>query len=296
MRSSLTPLCPPPTKAAVPLIFVIGLLALALGGCAAVAPGERGVKRTLGDLDTVVYPPGLVWHNFFVTTVVRLPVRTQNLEVKLNLPSREGLTVQAEISILYRLRPEAVPMILENVGEFYERTLVLPTFRSAAADISSRHIAKDMHSKERKQIEDEIATRLREELNPRGFEIERVLLKSISLPPGLSVAIEEKLASEQEAQRMTFVLERERREAERRRVEAEGIRDAQLIIDGGLTPMLIQYRSLEAFLALAKSPNAKVIITDGRAPLLLGGDEAGVQVPATGKRTIKTPAPAASAR
>lgn len=272
---------------------LLTLLALALGGCAAVAPGERGVKRTLGDLDTEVYPPGLVWHNFLVTTVVRLPVRTQNLEVKLNLPSREGLTVQAEISILYRLRPEAVPMILENVGEGYEQTLVLPTFRSAAADISSRHIAKDMHSKERKQIEDEIATRLREELTPRGIEIERVLLKSISLPPGLSVAIEEKLASEQEAQRMTFVLERERREAERRRVEAEGIRDAQLIIDGGLTPMLIQYRSLEAFLALAKSPNAKVIITDGRAPLLLGGDADDAQVvPATRKRAPKSPAAA----
>lgn len=270
-----------------------GIFAFSLGGCATVAPGERGIKRTLGDLDTVVYPPGVVWHNFFVTTVVRLPVRTQNLEVRLNLPSREGLTVQSEISILYRIRPDAVPALLETVGESYERTLVLPTFRSAAADVSSRHNAKEMHSKERKAIEDEIAARLREELTPRGFDIERVLLKSISLPAGLSAAIEEKLAAEQEAQRMAFVLDRERREAERRVVEAEGIRDAQLIIDGGLTPMLIQYRSLEAFLALAKSPNAKVIITDGRAPLLLGIDEAGVVAPPTPGKTSKRPNAAA---
>lgn len=259
----------------------VGLFVLVLSGCATVSPGERGVKRTLGELDTTVYEPGLVWHNFFVTSVVRLPVRTQNLEVKLNLPSKEGLTVQSEISILYRIRPEAVPMILENVGERYERVLVLPTFRSAAADISSRHNAKEMHSKERKAIEDEISVRLREELGPRGIEIERVLLKSISLPIGLSNAIEEKLAAEQEAQRMAFVLDREKREAERRRVEAEGLRDAQLIIDGGLTPMLIQYRSLEAFTALAQSPNAKIIITDGKAPLLLGGgDEVMPVVPA----------------
>ena len=242
-------------------------------GCATVSPGERGVKRTLGALDDTVYPPGLVWHNFFVTTVVRLPVRTQNLEVNLPLPSKEGLTVQSEISILYRIRPESVPAVLELVGQNYEKSLVLPTFRSAAADISSRHNAKEMHSKERLAIEQEVTERLRQELGPRGFEIERVLLKSILLPRGLARAIEVKLAAEQEAQRMAFVLDRERREAERRRIEAEGIRDAQKIIDGGLTPMLIQYRSLETFSELARSPNAKVIITDGKAPFLIQADE-----------------------
>ncbi|MFN3201177.1 MAG: prohibitin family protein [Bradymonadia bacterium] len=246
-------------------------LAPGLINCATIQPGERGVKRTLGDLDTEVHEPGLVWFNFFVTSIVRMPVRTQNLEVNLPLPSKEGLTVQSEISILYRIKPESVPAVIEEIGERYEKSLVLPTFRSAAADISSRHNAKEMHSKERKAIELEITERLREELEPRGFEIERVLMKSISLPTGLSQAIEQKLAAEQEAQRMAFVLDRERREAERRRVEAEGIKDAQLIIDGGLTPMLIQYRSLEAFRELAKSPNAKVIITNGQAPMLIGG-------------------------
>ncbi|MEQ8984423.1 MAG: SPFH domain-containing protein, partial [Deltaproteobacteria bacterium] len=171
--------------------------------------------------------------------------------------------------ILYRIRPEAVPRVLEDIGEDYQYSVVLPTFRSAAADISARHSAKDMHSRERNEIEREITARLREELGPRGFEIERVLLKSIVLPKGLSLAIEEKLSAEQEAQRMAFVLDREKREAERRRVEATGIRDAQKIIDGGLTPMLIQYRALEAFSSLARSPNAKVIITDGKSPLLI---------------------------
>lgn len=251
------------------------------------SPGERGVKRTLGELDDTVYEPGVVFHNFFVTTVVRLPVRTQNLEVNLPLPSREGLTVQSEISILYRIRPEAVPEVLENIGQDYETSLVLPTFRSAAADISARHSAKDMHSKERNEIEKEVTSRLREELGPRGFVIERVLLKSIVLPRGLSRAIEAKLAAEQEAQRMAFVLDREKREAQRRRVEAEGLRDAQKIIDGGLTPMLIQYRALEAFRELATSPNAKVIITDGRSPLLIEADVDMVEQPR--KRTQPKP-------
>ncbi len=246
------------------------VVALTLPACAIIGPGERGVKRTLGDLDSVVHPPGVVWFNFLVTSVVRLPVRSQNLEVKLPLPSREGLTVNSEISILYRILPESVPQVLEDIGPDYERTLVLPIFRSAAADISARHNAKDMHSKERSAIEQEIADRMRSELSARGFDIERVLLKSITLPGTLSAAIEQKLAAEQEAQRMQYVLERERREAERRLVEAEGIKESQLIIDGGLTPMLIQYRSLEAFRELAQSPNAKVIITDGKAPLLLG--------------------------
>ena len=111
--------------------------ALVFAGCAIVGPGERGVKRTLGDLDSEVHEPGLVWFNFFVTSLVRLPVRSQNLEVKLPLPSREGLTVKSEISILYRIRPEAVPQVLENIGPDYERTLVLPIFRSSAADISA---------------------------------------------------------------------------------------------------------------------------------------------------------------
>lgn len=267
------------------------VLALLVGpGCAIVGPGERGVKRTLGELSPIVHEPGLVWYNFFVTTLVTLPVRTQNLEVNLALPSREGMTVGAEISIMYRVKPDAVPKVLETIGADYERSLVLPTFRSAAADISARHNAKDMHSKERGAIELEIAERLRADLGPRGFEVERVLLKSIGLPRTLSAAIEEKLAAEQEAERMNFLLERERREAERRRVEAAGIRDAQLIIDGGLTPMLIQYRSLEVFRELATSPNAKVIITDGAAPLLIGGE-----VDATVTPPAKTaPAPAAA--
>ena len=147
--------------------------------------------------------------------------------------------------------------------------MVLTAFRSAAADVASRHAAKDMHSGARASIEREIAEHLSANIGARGFEIEAVLLKSIQLPEELARAIQAKLAAEQQAQQMAFVLESERQEAERRRVEAEGIRDAQRIVDQGLSPMLIQWRAIEAFRELAQSSNAKIIITDGKSPLMM---------------------------
>ena len=108
-----------------------------------------------------------------------------------------------------------------------------------------------------------------EQLKDRGFMIETVLLKTIVLPAGLTKAIEDKLEAEQDAQRMQFVLDKERQEAKRRVIEAEGVRDAQKIINEGLTPMLIQFKSIEAFNKLSTSPNSKVIITNGNAPLML---------------------------
>lgn len=255
--------------------LLLGLTSSALVGCATVGPGERGVKRTLGKLDDEIHGPGAVFFNPFITSVERLPVRTTNVEVNLSLPSKEGLTIQAEISILYRIEPEAVIEILETVGPDYERALILTTFRSAAANIASKHLAKDMHSGERANIESEITVNMNQLLQPRGFLIENVLLKSISLPRGLAVAIEEKLAAEQEAQRMVFVLEREGREAERKKTEALGIRDAQQIIDEGLTPRLLQWKTIEAFRELSTSPNTKVIFTDGRTPLLVPPDLSG---------------------
>lgn len=246
-----------------PFILLLG------SGCAIVGPGERGVKRTLGELGSHIFEPGPVAYNPFITSVVKVPVRTSNVEVRLALPSKEGLTIQAEISILYRLLPEAVPTILETIGEEYERSLILTTFRSAAADTSARHNAKDMHSSERSAIEQEITDKMNSLLGFRGFEIERVLLKSISLPATLSRAIEEKLSAEQEAQRMQFVLQREQQEALRKKTEAEGIRDAQQVINEGLSELLIKWRAIEAFRELANSPNTKVIFTDGKSPLLI---------------------------
>jgi regulator of protease activity HflC (stomatin/prohibitin superfamily) len=156
-----------------------------------------------------------------------------------------------------------------RIGANYEEDLIVSVFRSAAADVSARFLAKDMYSAERASIEREIAAAMTRLIDQRGFIVEAVLMKSIQLPAGLARSIEQKLESEQQAQRMQFVLEQEKAEADRKRVEANGIRDAQKIIADGLSPMVIQWRTIEAFRHLATSPNSKVIVTDGRAPLML---------------------------
>ena len=245
---------------------------LLLSACTTIRPGEIGVRRSFGKLAPDARDPGLVVHSPIGLRFIRVPTRTSNLEVQLELPSREGLNVKADVSILYRVEPASAPALIESVGVAYESELVLPVFRSAAADVSARYAAKDMHSGERQGIEDAIRARMDEVLGARGVVVESVLMKSISLPPGLYAAVEEKLAAEQQAERMQFVLERERQEAERRRIEAEGIRDAQRILEEGLSPQILRWRSLEAFQALSNSPNTKVIITDGELPMLIADD------------------------
>lgn len=249
------------------------LASTVLTSCAVVRPGEVGIKRTFGKLNKNVVESGVLAFNPFTTTVIKVPVRTVNQEVRLNLPSKEGLTIESEISILYHIEKNKVPEILEEIGVNFERIVILNVFRSAAADVTAQYMAKDMHSGMRSEIENKIQSRMHESLLDRGFTIERVLLKSIRLPEELSRAIERKLQAEQEAQQMEYVLDRERKEAERRKIEAEGTREAQQILAEGLVREIIELRSIEAFKELAKSPNTKIIITDGKTPYLINSND-----------------------
>tara|TARA_X000000950_G_scaffold224971_1_gene271205 strand:- start:3381 stop:4163 length:783 start_codon:yes stop_codon:yes gene_type:complete len=241
--------------------------------CAIVKPGEVGVRQKFGRLKGNIVSPGPAFINPFTTILVKIPTRTVNREVKLNLPSKEGLNVSAEISILYHVKQEKTIDIINEVGANFDRVLILSTFRSASADVCAKFYAKDMHSGKRGVIEEEIKERMKKLLENRGFVIEAVLLKSIALPSGLYAAIESKLRAEQQAQQMEFVLLREQKEADRKRIEAEGIRDAQKIIKEGLTEGNIEWRSLEVLKEIATSPNAKLILTDGKTPVLINGED-----------------------
>jgi regulator of protease activity HflC (stomatin/prohibitin superfamily) len=274
-------------------MMMVGLLLLT--SCATVMQDEVGVKRRFGKLVPKVLSPGLYTFNPFFATVLKVPTRTINMQIMLEaLPSKEGLTIASELAILYHVRPEQAVKILESVGRISNgEQIILSVLRSAAADVTSKFFAKDMHTSERENIEKAIAAKMTEILGDRGFVIENVLLKSIRLPSGLAKAIEEKLEAEQEAQRMEFVLNKEKREAERKRVEAEGVRDAQLIISEGLNDLLIQYKSLEVMQNLATSPNTKIIITDGKTPYLINPNEqvsTPLRVQTPSSSTISTPA------
>ena len=232
-----------------------------LTSCAVIRPGEVGMKQKFGRLSDPK-ENGVIGYNPFIAKVIKLRTQTTNIEVLINLPSKEGLTIKSEISILYNINPKAAKKIINEIGLNYEN-IITAVFRSASADVTSKFFAKDMHSGERDTIEKEIAEKMNEILNEKGFEVEAVLMKSISLPPGLAQAIEAKLEAEQEAQRMEFVLQAEQKEAERKLIEAKGVRDAQKVLSEGLTDEILKLRQIEMMGELTKSQNAKVIITNG---------------------------------
>lgn len=250
------------------------VLIITLASCATIREGEVGVKRTLGKYSKNSYDQGLKIYNPFVSRMIKISTQTENLEVGLNIPSKEGLTIRSEVSILYNVDGRKAPELLRSIGTDYEENVILPVFRSAVADVTSRFFAKDMHTGERATIEKAIKEQMMVLMDGKGIEVEAVLLKSIQLPKSLARAIEEKLEAEQQAQRMEFVLQQAEREAEQKRIEAKGIRDAQLIIAEGLDSKILQFKSIEAFEQLAKSPNAKVIITDGDLPMIMEPEKA----------------------
>ena len=255
------------------IIIAVIVTANLLGSCTIIRQGEVGVKQSFGKIKAEPLMEGARGFNPFTTSITKLPTRTMNMEVRVPLPSKEGLTVQSDVSILYRLEGSYAPKVIEKLGKNYEQVVVLPVFRSAVADISSQYFAKDMHTGQRSIIEKSIKELMMTSLKDRGFVVESVLLKSIVLPPGLTKAIEDKLEAEQDSQRMQFVLDKERQEAKRLIIEAEGIRDAQKIVAEGLTPLLIRFKAIEAFNKLSTSPNAKVIITSADQPLMVNTDK-----------------------
>lgn len=252
-------------------LLFIALLSLGffMQSCVTIKQGEVGVKRTFGKYADEGYTEGLQVFNPLVSRIVKISSQTENMEVGLNIPSKEGLNILSEVSILYNINPKDAPDILRNIGKDYEQNVILPVFRSAVADVSANYYAKDMHTGERSNIEDSIKERMMTYLDDKGIRIEAVLLKSIKLPTSLAMAIEEKLEAEQQSERMEFVLTQAERQAEQKIIEAKGIRDAQIIISEGLDQKVLQFKSLEAFEKLANSPNAKIIISDGDLPIIM---------------------------
>lgn len=282
------------------ILFLI-VLAAGVASCAVVKPNQVAVKSQLGKINPKVRVPGPVVFNPFITKVIKINVRTMNLSIKENLPSKEGLTILSESSILYHIKGEDAAKIIKETGLNYEENLILPVFRSAASDVCSRYYAKDMHSAKRLEIEQEIRKRLAEVCDEKGFVIEAVLLKAITLPQGLTRSIEAKLEAEQDALRMEFVLDRQKKEMDRQLIEAEGAKKnaifqaearaesvkieaegrakgieieakankaANDMLNSSITPNILKMNQIQAFVKLSTSPNTKTIITDGKSGMI----------------------------
>lgn len=254
--------------------YIILLLAVVLfSSCAVIRPGEVGIKQKLGKFSDEVVTEGTVFFNPITSKIIKESTQTKNIKLFLSLPSKEGLSVQSEISILHRLESDKVASVLKNLGRNYE-SVITSVFRSAASDVCAQFFAKDMHSGMRASIEAEILKKMKENLQKQadGIELIAVLMKSIQLPRGLASSVERKLQAEQDAMRMEFVLRQEKLEAERKIIKAKGERDAQIILSEGLTEGIIRIKAIDAFRELSQSMNSKIIITDGKTPLFVGNE------------------------
>jgi regulator of protease activity HflC (stomatin/prohibitin superfamily) len=240
--------------------------------CAVVRPGQIGIRQRLGVIKGKPISQGTRWYNPFTSRIIKINVRTVECFNNLPLPTKEGLSVNAEISLLYHVKPEAANDVYLKFGTEYEEVMVLSNFRATAREISARYYAKELYATERNKVEKAIADELAEHISKYGFVIDAVLLKDIILPPQMVQAIQEKVNAEQAVLKMDFVIEQQKKEAERRIIEAEAIKKAQAIIDSSLSARLLQYNNIEMLKSLVNSPNAKVIITDGKTPQILSTD------------------------
>lgn len=250
-----------------PLFYTLASCLL-VASCTIIRPGEVGLKQRLGKLHNKPYTGGAVFYNPFITRIVQVNVRTTEIFENLPLPTREGLTVDAQIVLLYHVKAESARDVYVNFGPNYEKVIVVSNFNATSREVSSRYYAKELYAIEREKVEKVIMDELTQHIGNKGFVVDAVLLKDIILPEPLAKAIADKVNAEQAALQMDFLIARQKKEAERQIIEAEGIKKAQAIIDSSLSAQLLQYKNLEIMKGLMTSPNAKVIITDGKTPII----------------------------
>ncbi|MFA7420434.1 MAG: prohibitin family protein [Melioribacteraceae bacterium] len=239
--------------------YALGVLLILFKLFTVVPAGTVGVVDFLGNVSDNTLKAGVNFVNP-LANVVKFNIKTQEVKEMMNVPSMEGLSVQLEISLLFSLDPENASKIYKTVGEDYANVILIPQFRSVVRGVTSKYDAKALYTASREQLANEIKSELEKLVGPRGINIEFAPMRQIILPQGLTVAIEEKLKSEQESQRMQFVLKREEQEAERKRIEAKGIADFQAIVSRGINDQLLQWKGIEATEKLASSPNSKIVV------------------------------------
>jgi regulator of protease activity HflC (stomatin/prohibitin superfamily) len=257
------------------LVLLGAALIAATSATSCVRTGHVGVVSVFGRVTGQTLGEGIHIVNP-LANVTELSIKTQEIKEKAAVPSKEGLIMGLEASILYHLDPAQAATVYQQVGPTFADVLLVPTFRSAIRAITAGNTAASLYSDGREGIAQQILEDVRRQVSPRGILVENVLLRDLQLPESLKHAIEAKQQAQQEAQRMEFVLQREKQEAERKRVEAAGIKDFQDIVSQGISEKLLEWKGIEATMELVKSPNSKVIIvgnTKNGLPLIYSGEK-----------------------
>jgi prohibitin 1 len=255
------------------LLAAVVFLVAALAQTFTIIPaGSVGIVDVFGNVSQTTLKSGPQFVNP-LARVVKMSTQMQETKIGMDIPSKEGLTLPLEASLQFHLDPEKAYEIYKTVGDDYVAVLVEPQFRSVTSTSTTTYDATALYTSQRAPLAKLVTDRLRGILTPRGILVEDdgVRLQKLTLPQRLAAAIEERLGAELESQR---VFEKARQEAERRKIEAQGLADSQRILAQGLTDQLLKWKGIEATMKIAESPNAKVIMVgsckDGM-PLILGG-------------------------
>jgi prohibitin 1 len=253
------------------ILIVVGMLGVR--AVRVIPAGHVGVVDLFGSVSPGTLKSGIQIVNP-LARVVPMSIKTQEIKEVMDVPSKEGLSMQVEVSVLFHLDPDKASDVYRTIGEDFVPVILEPQFRSVTRGVTAGYEAKALYTSEREHLAQVITDDLRKLVGPRGVLIESTPLRKLSLPARITTAIEEKLSADQESQRMEFVLLKEKQEAERKRIEASGIADFQRIVAQGISQELLRWKGIEATTKIAESSNAKVIVIgagkDG-LPLILGG-------------------------
>jgi regulator of protease activity HflC (stomatin/prohibitin superfamily) len=221
--------------------------------------GHVGVVDTLGQVADQSLPPGIHLRNP-LAKIAKFSTQIKEFKETAEAPSKDGLIITVDVSILYRLDPNQIKKLYQTVGDNYEQVILVPYLRSLLRETTANYNAKDLYTTERQAVTNQLRQKLEKVVGDRGILIEDTPIRNIDLPESLQAAIQEKLKAEQESQKMKFILQKEQQEAERKRIEAKGIADSQRIISQGLSAKTLQFRQIEAVEKLAQSQNSKIIL------------------------------------
>ena len=268
-------------------VKIVGIVLIGLGALTAsvrqIDAGHVGIVSLFGQISDRTLDPGLSFVNP-LASVTDLDVKTQNYTMSgvndegqksgddaIRVLTADGLEVVIDLTVLYRLLPTEAPRLMRQIGEDYTDKIVRPITRTRIRDNAVYYDAVSLYSTRRDEFQGRIFKAIEKDFKARGLVLEQLLVRNINLPASVKQTIESKINAEQEAQKMQFVLQKERQEAERKRVEAQGIADYQRIMATGLTDKQLQYEQIKAQRELAASPNSKIVIMGGRGnvPLIL---------------------------
>ena len=262
--------------------FVVILIGLLSSVFKQIDAGKVGVKSLYGNVQSDVLESGLHVINPLLDITI-FDVQTQNYTMSaihnegaqegddaIRVLSNDGLEVIIDLTVLYRVIPTEAPKILKGIGENYTDKIVRPVTRTRIRDNAVYYDAVALYSTKRNEFQQRIFKSIEDDFKKRGLVLEQLLIRNINLPTSVKASIESKINAEQDAQKMQFVLQKEKQEAERKRVEAQGIADYQRIISSGLTDKQLQYEQIKAQKEIATSSNAKIIFMGkGSAPVIL---------------------------